>query len=126
MLHEASNGEPETVAKRVLIDQQVTATFKTGVGVVPLIRCQSGENETMELDNRESRRKNRANKSGNESWIEYSDESKTQGTGSKRNGERKGDIDKEQNNSNSQLSTKSPWLSRERTNLLFIPHVLPT
>lgn len=50
MLHEASNGEPETVAKRVLVYQQVTATFETRVGVVPLVRRQSGENETMGLD----------------------------------------------------------------------------
>ena len=112
MLHEAANREPETVAKRVLVDQEVTATLQTGVWVVPLIRCQSGENETMELDNRENQRGNTASKSGSESWIKYSDGSKTQETQeSERNGERKVEIDKKQNNS--QLSAKSPWLSGE-------------
>ena len=68
----------------------------------------------MRLDNRDSQRRNTpVNKSGNESWIKYSDESKTQEIRSERNGERKEKIDTEQNNSNSELSTKSPWLSRE-------------
>lgn len=64
LLHEASDGKPETVAKRVLVDQQVTATLQTGVGVVPLIGCQSGEKRTMELNNRENHRRNAAKKRG--------------------------------------------------------------
>lgn len=43
MLHEASHREPEAVAERVLVDQQVTATLHTRVRVVPLIGCQSGK-----------------------------------------------------------------------------------
>lgn len=49
LLHEAANRKPQAVAKRVLIDQQVTASFYAGVRVVPLIRCQSGENKTFRV-----------------------------------------------------------------------------
>lgn len=54
LLHEASDREPETVAERVLVDQQVTATFQTGVRVVPLVRCQSGESMEGESEEENS------------------------------------------------------------------------
>lgn len=60
MLHEASDGKPETVAKRVLVDQQVAATLQTGVGVVPLIGCQSGgETDNGVKQQRESQKERR-------------------------------------------------------------------
>lgn len=42
LLHEASNREPEAVAERVLVNEQVAAALEIGVGVVPLVRRQSG------------------------------------------------------------------------------------
>lgn len=57
LLHEASNWEPETVAKRVLVDQQVPSAFYTRVGIVPLIRCQPVE------DDRKNQTRNKATKS---------------------------------------------------------------
>lgn len=71
------------------------------MGVVPLIRCQSEENETMGLDNRGYKSWGTSNRSGNESQIRYSDESKTPETDSERKVEGKGVKDEEQNNSNS-------------------------
>lgn len=42
LLHEASDREPEAVAERVLVNEQVAAALEIGVGVVPLVRRQSG------------------------------------------------------------------------------------
>ena len=41
LLHEPPHGEPETVAQRVLVDEEVTAPLQAGVGIVPLVGGES-------------------------------------------------------------------------------------
>lgn len=48
LLHEASNWEPEAVAERVLVNEQIAASLEIRVGVVPLVRRQSGGDERTE------------------------------------------------------------------------------
>lgn len=95
------------------------------MGVVPLIRRQSGGEQDNGVRQQRESEEEYSQERGWEVGLSIltRENLKRQGASEM---EKEREIDKEQNNSNSQLSTKSPWLSGERTNLLFIPHVLPT